>query len=110
MLELIRAIDFICFSDGSQSGRAFADWNFAAAHTLLATYHGHYPLDRTELINGFQTYLIQRVHGLWVETEHYLLDNHRVDGFLEGEPYLLRYFSENYEGFVERVVVGLVRT
>lgn len=107
VLELIRAVDFICFSDGSQSGRAFEDWNFTAAHTILMTYHGLYPLNRTELVNGYKAYLTMKVHGLWVETEHYLNDNQRVDGFLAGEPNLLRYFSQNLEAFTERIVADL---
>ena len=107
VLEIIRAVDFICFSDGSQSGRAFEDWNFVAAHTFLTAYHQRYPLDRVELINGYKNYFIRRVQGLWVETEHYLNNNCRVDGFLTGEPDLLRYFSQNLDTFIERIVEGV---
>lgn len=108
VLELIRGVDFTCFSDGSQSGRAFADWNFAAAQTFLTAYHQRYPLERTELINGYTNYFVMRVHGLWVETEHYLNNNQRVDGFLSGEPNLLRYFSRNLEALIESIVEGLL--
>jgi len=107
VLEVIRAVDFTCFSDGSQSGRAFGEENFAAALTFLNAYHQCYPLDRAELVNGYKNYFSKRVYGLWVETEHYLEHNDRVDGFLSGDRYFLQYFSTNFTSFIARIVTGI---
>ncbi|MEM7034445.1 MAG: phosphotransferase, partial [Chloroflexota bacterium] len=107
LLELVRCVEFTCFSDGSQSGYAYADRNFQAANTYLKQYHAYYPFDLSHLKQAYLVRYWDAVHSLWIEEEHYQHDNQRVDGFLPGTLQKLRYLSKHQNQFIERILRNL---
>ena len=107
VVEMVRSLIFTCFSDGTQGGCAFEDKNFADASIYLQAYHQRYPLHPTELKNGLRERYLGNFHSLWVEAEHYLNHNRRVDGFLEGSLRTLQYFSQYMEQFLEQIMHGV---
>lgn len=102
VFEVIRCLDFTCFSDGTQGGRSFAEKNFAAAITFLRAYQTLYPMSSQMFFNGYWAYYLDKIHSTWVESEHYIYNNNRVDGFLPGMLEFLLYFSKNMESFLAR--------
>ena len=90
-----------------QLRQAYDDQNFLAAKTYLNAYQTCYPFDKTHFAQACFVRYWDSVHSLWVETEHYLNDNHRVDGFLPGTLQKLRYLSQHQDQFVNRLISSL---
>lgn len=101
VLEVIRSMDLNCF-DGH-----FKQGNFANARTYLRAYHARYPLRKKELENGLRAYVTKDAHGLWVEKEHYLRGNTRVDVFLRTDFRNWSHFSKHSGSFIAKIVAGL---
>jgi Ser/Thr protein kinase RdoA (MazF antagonist) len=97
VLEIVRSMDFMCFSNNYEVK------NFEDANAYLAAYNKVYPLSKNELIRGMKAYYLKKTHSLWIEKEHYLKNNFRVDVFLEGELLMLRYYSRNFDKFTEKL-------
>lgn len=104
--EVIRSVNFICFSDTGYCP-VFDQQSFSNALIYLQTYHAHYPLRKNEFTNACKAYYLGKVHSLWVETEHYLHQNTRTDVFLKPELSFLKYFAKNDEIFIGRINKGL---
>lgn len=51
--------------------------------SYIQAYSKVYPISTDELERGKKLYYIKLIHGVWVESEHYLKSNTRVDHFLE---------------------------
>lgn len=97
VLEIVRSMDFMCFSNNYESE------NFEDANIYLAAYNKIYPITKDELERGIKAYYIKKAHSLWIEREHYINNNLRVDCFLEGELLMLKYFSQNFDDFVSKL-------
>lgn len=63
----------------------------------LDSYRTLYPATKEELINGFTAYYLRSAHSLWVESEHYLKGNIRIDELLKTDVLRLEYLSRNLE-------------
>jgi Ser/Thr protein kinase RdoA (MazF antagonist) len=101
VFELVRSTDFMCFSND------YDRKNFNDAYAYLSAYATLYPISRDELARGIQMYYLKKAHSLWIEKEHYLKKNFRVDHFLEVELQTLQYYSQNLTEFTEKVTKGL---
>lgn len=95
VLELIRSMDFLCL------GNQFDDKNIARAKLYLSSYNNLYPLTKLEFKNGLKAYYLKKVHSLWLEREHYLNKNDRIDVFAGGEAKMLSFFSKNLTAFID---------
>lgn len=96
-MEIARAIDYMCFSN------EYGYDSFHAARSFLASYQGIYPLSHEELTRGIVARYLDKAHSLWIEEEHYLKDNYRVDCFLQGELDMLSYYSNNCSSLIEKL-------
>lgn len=96
--EIARALDLLCFSQQYDSEA------FQAAHIFLKGYSNFYPITEKELLNGFTFYYLKKIHSLWIETEHYIKKNYRVDHFLQSEFIMLDYYQNNIEKLVRSIV------
>src|SRR5581483_10689187 len=63
----------------------------------LNAYQKLYPASKEELINAFTAYYLRSAHSVWVESEHYLKGNVRVDELLKTDALRLEYLSQNFE-------------
>jgi Ser/Thr protein kinase RdoA (MazF antagonist) len=77
VVEVVRSAVLICF-DGK-----FTPKNFKRAAEYLRAYSKIYPLKQVEVRDGMKAFSFKHLHSLWVETEHYLKHNRRVDKFIK---------------------------
>ena len=63
----------------------------------IKSYLEVYPMEEQELKDGLIAHYLKSVHSFWVEEEHYLKNNNRVDLFLEHNYKRLRFMSERLE-------------
>jgi homoserine kinase type II len=66
------------------------------ARLYLKSYLGICPATNEELRLGFKLYYLRSIHGIWVEEEHYLHGNTRVDRFLIEDYNKLKYITDNF--------------
>lgn len=95
--EIARCVDFMCFAN------SFEEENFVDANCFLAAYSAVYPIERKELGAGFTAFYLKGIHSLWVEREHYLDKNFRVDHFLESDIEKTRYYTEHLKEFINKL-------
>jgi len=75
------------------------------AKLYLDSYLNVYPASKDELSRGLQLFYLTAIHGTWVESEHYVMHNNRVDGFLGDDFLRIKYLSEHFEEF-EKELLG----
>lgn len=97
LFEIIRSMDLICLNG------EFSKENIEKAQIYLKSYNDKYPMSRDELHRGINFYYIKKAHSLWVEKEHYINDNMRVDCFLEKEYSMLKYYSKHWMGLATQL-------
>ncbi len=68
---------------------------------FIKSYLDVYPMDERELKDGLMAHYVKTMHGFWVEKEHYLKNNNRVDQFLELNFKRLKFTSERLGDFLE---------
>jgi Ser/Thr protein kinase RdoA (MazF antagonist) len=61
----------------------FDDTSIKNIKLYVDSYLEIYPMGYEELRNGLIAHYVKSMHGFWVEKEHYLKGNNRVDLFLE---------------------------
>ncbi len=93
--EVLRSVVFCCFDDGYTNRD-----NFEKAKLYIKRYHTIYPLDKNEIESNMQYFYINRIHNLWVEEEHYLKGNKKVDHFMQNRLKGNRYFDQNLGVFI----------
>jgi len=71
------------------------------ARKYIDAYSSVYPISKDEIKRGLQLYFVKTVHGFWVESEHYLKGNTRVDHFLFDDHKRIKYLSENLDLLVD---------
>jgi homoserine kinase type II len=107
-LELVRAIEFICFSNPDDYTAVFSAENFAGARRFLQQYHEIYPITRAEFAAVSHVRYLHKLCSLWVESDHYLAGNQRVDLFLQAEYNTVRYYAQRLDEYIERVSGGVL--
>jgi len=98
--ELVRCMYITCFDTH------FEEKNFNDADIYLKAYNELYQISQNELANIIRFNFIKHIHSLWVETEHYIYNNTRVDIFLD-KAGNVEYQSKNLNSFIERVTSNL---
>lgn len=93
--ELIRAMDFMCLA--GEYTAATLRW----AQQYVRAYRAALPTADEEIRDGVLTYYLKKAHSLWIEKEHYVHGNTRVDGFLAQEEKMLTYYAENWQRVVD---------
>lgn len=71
------------------------------AKKYIDAYSRVYPISKDEIKRGLQLYFVKTIHGFWVESEHYLKGNTRVDHLLFDDHKRIRYLSENMDKLVD---------
>ena len=89
--ELIRSMMKNFFSND------FNVSNINKAKLYLHSYLNIYPASREELRTGFRLYYLRTIHSAWVQKEHYLKKNYRVDQFLHNHYQNIKYLSEHFQ-------------
>jgi len=107
-LELVRALEFICLSNPDDYKAVFSEENYAKARHFLQSYHERYPMTQEAFFAAAQTRYLHKILSLWVEADHYLEDNQRVDVFLEAEYHAVNYYAQHLNEYVERISGGLL--
>ncbi len=77
------------------------DIDLENAKKYIDAYSSVYPISKDEIKRGLQLYFVKIIHGFWVESEHYLKGNTRVDHFLFDDRKRIKYLSENLDSLVE---------
>ncbi len=70
------------------------------ARKYLDAYSSIYPISNDEVKRGLQLYFLKTIHGFWVESEHYLKGNTRVDHFLFDDHKRIKYLSDNLDELI----------
>lgn len=70
-------------------------------------YRSIYPIDAIEVKRGLDLFKLKQMNSFWVESEHYLKGNNRVDIFLEHEYVRIKYLISNSETFYHLLIHGL---
>lgn len=71
------------------------------ARKYIDAYSSVYPISKDEIKRGLQLYFVKTIHGFWVEGEHYLNGNTRVDHFLFDDHKRIKYLSENLNTLID---------
>lgn len=71
------------------------------AKKYIDAYSSIYPITKDEIKKGLQLYFVKTIHGFWVESEHYLKGNTRVDHFLFDDHKRVKYLSENLDSMID---------
>ena len=74
------------------------------ARKYLNAYSSVYPVSKDELRRGLRLYFVKIIHGFWVEDEHYVKGNSRVDQFIFNDCAKIRYISENLDSLIDVLV------
>lgn len=98
MFELFRSTVFIFFGD------TFSEESISKARLYIKAYTEVYPASKEELHKGITLFYLRFVHGLWVQTEHYLKGNTRVDQFLSQDYERIKYLSENLNSLADKLI------
>ncbi|MEX0931883.1 MAG: phosphotransferase [Candidatus Paceibacterota bacterium] len=70
------------------------------ARKYMDAYSGVYPISKDEIRRGLQLYFVKTIHSFWVESEHYLKGNTRVDHFLFDDHRRIKYLSKNLDELI----------
>lgn len=98
MYELYRSLMY-CFLSGEVT-----DSDIAHAKRYLNAYLAVYPTSRDELSRGLKLFYLKSIHGVWVESEHFLKGSDRVDEFLLNDFRRIKYFSVNFKDFENKLL------
>jgi Ser/Thr protein kinase RdoA (MazF antagonist) len=77
------------------------EFDLKNARKYIDAYSSVYPISKDEIKRGLQLYFVKTIHGFWVESEHYLKGNTRVDHFLFDDHKRIKYLSENLDLLVD---------
>ncbi len=98
MYELWRSLMYV-FLEGKVGKE-----EYRKAKLYLDSYLNVYPAEREELEKGLNLFYAKMIHGLWVESEHYLKNNKRVDCFLAPDFERVEYLFENFEELKKELI------
>lgn len=93
--ELFRSMIYAFLSEG------VTEDNLKNAKKYIDAYSSVYPINKDEIKKGLQLYFIKIIHRLWIEGEHYLKGNNRVDHFLFNDYRTIKYLSENLDALID---------
>lgn len=96
-LELVRSLMLMCFNN------RYEDDCFEKAKLYISAYNSVYPIQQELLIAALRAYIVKSFHSAWVEGEHYLKNNNRLDSFLTQSLISLEYMSAHMDDFISRV-------
>jgi Ser/Thr protein kinase RdoA (MazF antagonist) len=99
--ELWRSADYM-FLNGK-----FTDENIRKVIHYLRAYNSFNSISEEILSACFRVYFQMHIHSFWVESEHYLKTNNRVDGFLEERS--TSYFAQHRDEFLTEILKGVYR-
>lgn len=95
--ELFRSFMYIFLED------AISPKDFSKVKKYLNAYRNIYPMSKDESACGLELFYLKSIHGAWVESEHYLKNNRRVDRFLYPDLTRIKFLSE-HRSVVENLV------
>lgn len=78
------------------------------AKLYLNAYLSIYPTTKDELTRGLKLFYLKSIHGMWVETEHYLNKSNRVDIFLLHDFRRIQYLSNNLKTFQDALFADIL--
>lgn len=96
--ELFRSTVFIFF------GTSISTDDVHKARLYIQAYRAIMPTSSEELKKGFRLFFLRFVHGFWVQNEHYLKGNTRVDQFLIQDYERTLYFSEHLDDLIHLLI------
>jgi Ser/Thr protein kinase RdoA (MazF antagonist) len=101
MYEVIRSMSLVCLHGKPDEKKL----NNAALY--LRVYHKQFPISKEELFQGLEIYYLKMIHSAWVEEEHYVKHNSRVDLFLESGIESVDYWSEHMQDLTEKLLAAI---
>lgn len=99
MYEVARTLELLFFDE------SFDDTNFRNASIFLREYGKHYPFAKEDFVTGVKIRYSSNVYAWWIEKMHYIDKHNRADKFLKGQLNRIKYFSENFDDFLNRLVL-----
>ncbi len=93
--ELFRSMIYIIFNSD------VTEIDLKNARKYIDAYSSVYSISSDEIKKGLQLFYVKAIHGFWVEGEHYLNGNTRVDHFLFDDYKRVKYISENLDTLVD---------
>ncbi len=98
MFELMRSVIYVFFGD------SFDEKSIHLARTYINAYTSVVPTSEEELTKGLQLFYLRQLHGFWVENEHYLKNNYRVDRFLISRSDSTKYMAEHLDELTKKLI------
>lgn len=96
--ELFRSFMYVFLGD------AMSSENLMKVKKYLDAYASVYPVSKDELVRGLKLFYLKSIHGAWVESEHYLKNNTRVDCFLYPDFMRIKFLSEHLNPIEDMLV------
>ena len=97
VFELIRSMMYMFFNETLEIQR------IELARLYIEVYSKMYPISKEELQKGLKLHYLRQLHSFWVESEHYINKNYRVDQFLVGKYKSTQYLSKNLNVLADKL-------
>jgi len=95
--EVIRTIMICCFN------HQFEEINFKRAKLFLKTYTKKHKLDKFMLKEAIEFYVTKLFYSVWIESEHYLKSNNKMDNLYKQVCKSLMYFNKHKGELVQNL-------
>lgn len=89
--EIVRAIEYIFLNNG------YTPQYIDRARLFLTKYQEIYPIDQQEIAIAYRRHFLSAIFTDWIERDHYILNNHRVDQFLPFQLQSINYLHQNFD-------------
>lgn len=73
----------------------------------IEAYNNVYQISKDDIDKGLRLFFLKTIHSFWVEDEHYLKNNNRVDHFLFTDANKIKYLSENLQKISDSISVNI---
>ncbi|MDR6193339.1 phosphotransferase [Siphonobacter sp. SORGH_AS_0500] len=97
-IELIRSMFIICFNSRYNTN------NFEKSTRFLNSYLSMNPINKTNIKNSIHAYIMRIFHSNWIESEHYIEKNYRLDSLYVNSIQNVNFFSEETDYFIDKII------
>jgi len=98
MFELFRSLMYTFVSGRAGLGE------MEKVKRYLGAYRKVYPTRDDELSSGLKLFYLKVIHGTWIESEHYLRNNMRIDHFFLGDFRRMSYLADHLKEFENEIL------
>jgi Ser/Thr protein kinase RdoA (MazF antagonist) len=98
--ELARAVFLTCLNGST------TQHDIDRARYFVAAYNEYYPISEQALRSAMEAHIIRYFHSTWIEEEHYLHGNSRLDEIYPKVAHNTTYFAKHHKDLIDRLTLN----